>query len=251
MAMRKQFCDAFDALQEDAGVRAVILTGTGGDFCSGADIGEMGETPPEDFVGRMHRLHRMARSIASFRAPVIAAVDGVCIGAAWGFALAADIVLATPETRFSASFRKIGYAPDAGLTWHFLRQMGAMRAKEIIYTGRIVTGVEAFDLSLALELAPQGGLMDRAMEIAQETHRGPSQLYELSATPAPPGNVLLCLLRFQCREEGEGFFHRLHARDGKGRLLLDVKMADARRIGRREDARPVLLAGTDFRRVHL
>jgi 2-(1,2-epoxy-1,2-dihydrophenyl)acetyl-CoA isomerase len=180
MAMRRAFCDAFDTLQEDAGVRVVILTGTGGDFCSGADIGEMGETPPDDFLGRMRLLHRMARSVATFRTPVVAAVDGVCIGAAWGFALAADMVIATPEARFSASFRRIGYAPDAGLVWQFLRQVNAMRAKEIVYTGRIVTGTEAFDLGLALELAAKDGLMARAMELAMMIADGPATALHLA-----------------------------------------------------------------------
>lgn len=180
MAMRRDFVDAFAALDADRSVRAVVLTGSEGNFCSGADIGEMGDTGPEDFLARMHLLHAMARAVARFRAPVIAAVDGVCIGAAWGFALAADIVLAGEEARFAATFRRIGYAPDAGLAWYFLRTVNPMRAREIVYSGREVRAEEALALGLAMEVLPGDALMDRAMELARDIAEGPATALHLA-----------------------------------------------------------------------
>lgn len=180
LKMRDELCDAFAALQKDAKVRAVVLTGANGDFCAGADTGEMGSTEPEEFIARMHMLHAMARSIFRFRAPVVAAVDGVCVGAAWGFALASDIVVASARARFIASFRRIGYAPDAGLAWHLLRQTNAMRAKEIVYSGREVSAAEALQLGLALDVVPPDDLMPRAMALASAMADGPATALHLA-----------------------------------------------------------------------
>ncbi|AOH83301.1 enoyl-CoA hydratase [Sphingomonas panacis] len=190
IAMRAEFCAAFAALEEDRAVRAVILTGTAGNFCSGADIREMGETPPGEFLGRMRTLHAMARAIASFRAPVIAAVDGVCIGAAWGFAMASDLVLASEAVRFAATFRRIGYAPDAGLAWHFLRTINPMRAREIIYSGREVHAEEALRLGLALEILPAADLLDRALTMAREIAEGPATALHLAKRQFAAGSAM-------------------------------------------------------------
>jgi 2-(1,2-epoxy-1,2-dihydrophenyl)acetyl-CoA isomerase len=180
MAMRGEFITAFADLEADPGVRAVVLTGTGGAFCSGADIGEMGETTPDDFLRRMRQLHAMTRAVAGFPAPVIAAVDGACIGAAWGFALATDIVLASERVRFAATFRRIGYAPDAGLAWHFLRTINPMRAKEIVYSGREVHAPEALELGLAMEVLTPEALLPRAMELARMIADGPATALHLA-----------------------------------------------------------------------
>lgn len=190
MAMRTEFCDTFAEMEEDRTVRAVILTGSGGNFCSGADIREMGVTPPGEFLSRMRKLHGMARAIASFRAPVIAAVDGVCIGAAWGFAMASDIVLASQRARFAATFRRMGYAPDAGLSWQFLRTINPMRAREIVYSGREVLAGEALQLGLALEILPPDALLDRALTMARTIAEGPATALHLAKRQFAAGSAM-------------------------------------------------------------
>jgi 2-(1,2-epoxy-1,2-dihydrophenyl)acetyl-CoA isomerase len=199
LAMRAQFVSAFDELEANTSVRAVVLTGTGGAFSSGADIGEMGEVTPDAFLGRMRQLHAMARAVARFRAPVIAAVDGVCIGAAWGFAMASDIVLASDRVRFAATFRRIGYAPDAGLAWHFMRTINPMRAKEIVYSGREVHAEEALSLGLALEVLAPEALMPRAMELATMIAEGPATALHLTKRQfaAAPAQSLDAFLDFE------------------------------------------------------
>jgi 2-(1,2-epoxy-1,2-dihydrophenyl)acetyl-CoA isomerase len=180
LAMRAQFVESFAELENDAGIRAVVLTGTGGNFCSGADVAEMGDTPPEQFLSRMRQLHAMVRAVARFRAPVIAAVDGVCIGAAWGLALASDIVLASEAVRFAATFRRIGYAPDAGLAWQFLHTINPMRAREIVYSGREVHAAEALELGLTLEVLAPEALLPRAMALAGMIADGPATALHLA-----------------------------------------------------------------------
>lgn len=199
LAMRTQFVETFAAVEADPSVRAVVLTGAGGNFCSGADVGEMGETTPEQFLSRMRLLHAMVRAIARCRAPVIAAVDGVCIGAAWGFALASDIVLASDKVRFAATFRRIGYAPDAGLAWQFLRAINPMRAKEIVYSGREVHAAEALELGLALEVLAPDALLPRAMDLARMIADGPATALHLAKRQftAAPGQSLDAFLDFE------------------------------------------------------
>lgn len=174
MAMREQIYRVFEQMAEDDAVRAVILTGAGGNFCSGADSGEMGASSSAAFLKRMRWLHRAVRAIATIQKPVIAAVDGTCVGAGWSLALACDLAIATPRARFSQIFRRIGYAPDAGAAWHLARLVGVMRAKEIVYSGRMVEADEALRLGLVLELVESERLLPRAMEIARSLANGPT-----------------------------------------------------------------------------
>ena len=174
MAMREQLWQAFDQLAEDNETRAIILTGAGGHFCTGADTGDMGSQSSAAFLRRMRWLHRMIRAIAAIRKPVIAAVDGNCIGAGWSLALACDILIASSRARFALSFGRIGYVPDAGAIWQLSRLVGVMRAKEIVYSGRMLGAEEAQRLGLLLDLAEPDALMTTAMERARSLAAGPS-----------------------------------------------------------------------------
>ncbi|PNP98169.1 enoyl-CoA hydratase/isomerase family protein [Sphingobium sp. SA916] len=174
MAMREEIWHAFDDLAEDEDVRAVILTGANGQYCSGADTGDMGHQGTAAFLRRMRWLHRMVKAVAGIRKPVIAAVDGACVGAGWSLALACDIVIATPQARFCQSFARIGYVPDAGAVWQLSRLVGPMRAKEIVYSARMVDAQEALRLGLVLELVESEALMARALELAASLAEGPT-----------------------------------------------------------------------------
>ncbi|WP_156679293.1 enoyl-CoA hydratase/isomerase family protein [Sphingomonas profundi] len=166
LEMREQLWTAFEGLSENDDVRAVVLTGSGGSFCSGMDVGEMGGGGPALSMMKMRRLHRIARSIYQLKKPVVAAVDGACVGAGWSFALCCDFVLASDRAKFAQVFGKIGFAPDAGAVWLLTRQVGTMRAKEITYSGRTVGAEEARALGLVMEVLPAGGLLARARALA-------------------------------------------------------------------------------------
>lgn len=166
MAMRGQFQTVFQQLQDDDEVRAIILTGAGGEFAAGADVGEMGTGGVRGNMVKARTLHRMVRSVAHTQKPVIAAVEGVCIGVAFALALACDFVIAAENARFQFAFRHIGLAMDGAAGWLLERHVGVMRAKEIAYSGRFVSGSEAAALGFALEAVPAGGAVTRAREIA-------------------------------------------------------------------------------------
>lgn len=174
LEMREQLWNAFESLAENDEVRAVILTGGGEDFCAGMDVKEMGGGGVGWSVTKMRRLHRIARAIASLKKPTIAAVNGVCVGVGWSYALACDIVIASETARFAQAFRNIGLTPDGGAVWQLRQQIGAMRAKEIVYSGRMVGADEALALGLILEKVPAGRLLDRARKIADSFCAAPT-----------------------------------------------------------------------------
>lgn len=172
-AMRRQLWEAFEDIALDKDVRAVVLTGEGGDFCSGADVGTFGGGGLPGSLGRMHELGRINRAIYHLNKPTIAAVPGICAGMAWGFALCCDVVLAAESAKFVQIFRNVGLAPDGGSVWLLNRLIGPMRTKELCYSGRVVRADEALRLGLALEVLAVDDLLPRAMAFAQELAAGP------------------------------------------------------------------------------
>ena len=172
--MRGQLYSAFEDIALDFGVRSVILTGAGGDFCSGMDVTGMGKGGVTGSMDRMHTLNRIAKAIYALKKPTIAAVPGVCVGVGFSYALACDIVLAAEKARFAAIFRNIALAPDGGLVWQLRQLMGVQKAKELVYSGRIVRADEAVELGIALEKVADENLMDRAMELAASFAAGPT-----------------------------------------------------------------------------
>ena len=149
LAMRTDIEHAFLRAQDDDAVRAIILTGAGSDFSAGADVGEMGGGGVRGSLYKMRHLHRMARGVAGTNKPVIAA-------------------------RFQFAFRHIGLAPDGGSAFLLTRYVPLQRAKEIMYSGRFVSGTEARDLGLALYALPPEEVMAKAMELARSFSNAPT-----------------------------------------------------------------------------
>jgi 2-(1,2-epoxy-1,2-dihydrophenyl)acetyl-CoA isomerase len=174
LEMREQLWSAFEQISEDDSVRAVILTGGGEDFCAGMDVGEMGGAGVAWSMTKMRRLHSIARAIHKLKKPTIAAVNGVCVGVGWSYALACDFVIASETARFAQIFRNVGLTPDGGAVWQLRQQIGAMRAKEIVYSGRTVRADEALALGLVLEKTESARLLERARELARSFCEAPT-----------------------------------------------------------------------------
>lgn len=172
--MRRLLWEAFEDIALDAEIRSVILTGANGDFCSGMDVGGLGRGGVVGSMDRMHTLNRIARSIYHLKKPTIAAIPGICVGVGWSYAMACDIVLAADKAKFAAIFRNIALAPDGGMVWQLRQLAGTQKAKEIVYSGRIVRADEAVELGLAFEKVERESLMDRAMELAKSFAEGPT-----------------------------------------------------------------------------
>lgn len=174
VAMRSEIEAAFRKAQDDHEVRAIVFTGAGTDFSAGADVGEMGGGGVRHSLYKMRHLHRMAKSVAGTNKPVIAAVRGVCIGMSWALALACDVIVAAEDARFQFAFRHIGLAPDGGAAYLLTRYVGLQRAKEIIYSGRFVSGAEATSLGLALYSVASGDVQSKARELASSFAKAPT-----------------------------------------------------------------------------
>lgn len=166
LAMRSEMQVVFQRVQDDPQVRAVVLTGAGDDFSAGADLSDAGDSGVAGSLVKMQLLHRMLRSISLTSKPVIAAVSGVCIGLSWSLVLACDFIVAAEDARFQFAFRHVGLAPDGGAPFLLSRYVGIQRAKEIIYSGRFVSGAQATELGLALEALSSDRVMERALEMA-------------------------------------------------------------------------------------
>ena len=180
MAMRARLWEAFEGFETDPKVRAVVLTGASGHFSSGTDTGELGTGGVPGSMERMHTLGRLLRSIYHLKKPTIAAVPGLCLGMAWGMALACDLVVAAPAAKFGLAFRGIGLTPDAGAMWSLARLIGPMQAKALYYSGRTVLAEEALAMGLVLEVPPQETYWDRVLERAADLAAGPTIAFGLA-----------------------------------------------------------------------
>jgi len=158
--MKARLLAAFESFVDDDAVRVVVLTGAGGAFCAGSDIGTMQEWTIPAGRRRLKTAQRIIRTIADLEKPVIAAVEGPAVGVGWSLALACDLVFATRTARFGQVFARVGLAPDGGSVFLLSRIVGLMRAKELAMTARIIDGEEAARLGLVLELAEDRAALD-------------------------------------------------------------------------------------------
>lgn len=163
--------DAFEASEE----RALVLTGAGGDFCAGADLGA-------DFSGfgtaaanaeYMRLPSRAALALHRVSKPTVAAVDGVAVGAGMNLALGCDVVIASSRARFAEIFVKRGLTLDCGGTWLLPRLVGLARARDLALTGRIVEADEALAIGLVTRVVDSDRLEAEVTEVAEELAAGP------------------------------------------------------------------------------
>jgi 2-(1,2-epoxy-1,2-dihydrophenyl)acetyl-CoA isomerase len=174
LQMRLDVASVFKRIHGDVAIRAVILTGGGGDFCAGSDVREMGGGTIAETMARVENLHGVVRGVIRTEVPVIAAVRGVCVGVGWSMALACDYIIAAPDTRFQFAFRHIGLAPDGGAVHLLSQNLGQIRAKELVYSGRFVSGQEAATLGLVSEVVPADNVVSRARSLAAELADAPT-----------------------------------------------------------------------------
>jgi enoyl-CoA hydratase/carnithine racemase len=137
--------EALTTAGKDRGVRAVVITGAGGAFCSGADISTPDDSHP---VHKLQRLTDVALALHELPVPTIAKVTGVAVGAGWNLALGCDLVAATPESTFSQIFAKRGLSVDLGGSWLLPRIVGLQQAKRLVLLAETIDAAEAQALKL-------------------------------------------------------------------------------------------------------
>ncbi|WP_051265659.1 enoyl-CoA hydratase/isomerase family protein [Nakamurella lactea] len=155
-------------------VRAVVITGAGRAFCAGADVQEWSEGDKPDDEAWPPKMHRFMSRLYWLPKPVIAAVNGVAVGAGCDITLTADIRIASTAARFGEVYMRLGFCPDAGGSFLLPRIVGESRAAEMIYTGRIIEAAEADSIGLVSEVVSPDELLPRAMEVAGGLAAGPT-----------------------------------------------------------------------------
>lgn len=157
-----------------SGTRAVVLTGANENFCTGADLGGGDESLGTGSVlDGLRVLGDVVLAIHDCPVPVVSKVDGLCVGAGLGLALAADLTWCSDRARFSAIFAKRGLSPDFGTSWLLRERLGVHRAKELAYTAKMLSGAEAFDLGLVNAVVPAADLDAAVDELVATIAGGP------------------------------------------------------------------------------
>ncbi|MBO0712610.1 MAG: enoyl-CoA hydratase/isomerase family protein [Acetobacteraceae bacterium] len=173
--MREQLHAHFRRIRFDDAVRVAIVTGAGGHFCAGADVTRMGKG---DLRGSRDRLQQGSQSyireLHAIEKPTIAAVAGVAVGVGWSIALACDMVVCSASARFGAVFRRLGLAPDGGNAWFLTRRLGMAKAKELVYSARMVDADEAASLGLVEHVVADDAVMAKAGELAADFAEAPT-----------------------------------------------------------------------------
>jgi 2-(1,2-epoxy-1,2-dihydrophenyl)acetyl-CoA isomerase len=177
--MRRELLAALKALGRDDGVRAVVLTGEGRGFCSGADLrGGAGEREFRRVLTTEY--NPLVRAIRDLPKPVVAAVNGVAAGAGVSLALACDLVYASEEARFVQAFVRIGLVPDSGSTRTLVRALGRHRAAQLIFSGEPLSAPEAYDAGLVAGVAPAADLRSTVQEVATGLANAPTRALALA-----------------------------------------------------------------------
>jgi enoyl-CoA hydratase len=163
---RQQLVTTLTELRDNSDVRVAILTGAGEKaFVAGADIGEFeGRTAIDQF--RVMKEPSVFDAADEFPKPIIAAINGFCLGGGCELAMACDIRLASDKAKFGQPEINLGIMPGGGGTQRLPRLVGLGRALKLLYTGEIISAEEAYRIGLADEVVPAEKLATRARELA-------------------------------------------------------------------------------------
>lgn len=177
---------AVERAREDDDIRALVITGAGRGFCSGADLlggadraaAGQAAAPPEprnqtERLDEMSWVGRWAKLFYSFDKPLIGAINGVAAGAGMSLALACDVRIGSQNARFKTVFVERNLSPDSGMSFFLPRIVGYARAADLIFTSRAVEAQEAHAIGLLNRIVPHERLVDEAVAYAEEMAQWP------------------------------------------------------------------------------
>ena len=167
---------AMDLIESDAGLRALVLTGAGRGFCSGANLAE----PPPDGADLGEALertyHPFLRRLRDSRLPVVTAMNGPAAGVGMSLALMGDLVIAARSAFFALGFTRLGLVPDGGATWLVPRLVGLARARELALLGDRLPAEKAQAWGLIYKAVDDETVLDEALVLAARLAHGPKAL---------------------------------------------------------------------------
>ena len=173
--------EALRGAERDATVRAIVLTGAGKAFSSGADITEFNvSVDPMDAGDYLRkRYNPLITRMRALEKPVLAAVNGVAAGAGLSLALVCDLRYAAESARLVVAFVRIGLVPDAGLMYFLPRLIGPAKTLELAWSGDPIGAAEAYDLGMLNKVLPDDQVLGYTQELAARLGRGPAKTIAL------------------------------------------------------------------------
>lgn len=186
-----QLCDAIEQCQRDQAVLAVVLTGAGASFHAGGDVkamkaraGMFAGDPAELRQRYLDGIQAVPRRIATFRKPLLCAINGPAIGAGLDLACMCDLRVASRSAKLGSTFVKVGLVPGDGGAFFLARTVGFPRALELMLRGRILSAEEALQIGLVHEVVDDQDLQPRARALADELASLPADALQLTKRAA-------------------------------------------------------------------
>lgn len=168
-------------VEADETIRAMVLTGAGKAFCVGQDLGEHAEALQADATTAFDTVAEHYNPIVSVLVdlpfPVVAAINGPCVGAGLGFALACDLRVAAAGLKFSTAFTGIGLTADSGLSASLAHAVGVSRATELLMLNESFTAEDASSWGLVTKVVAPEEVLPSALELARRLAAGPTKAY--------------------------------------------------------------------------
>lgn len=177
LPMADQWAGLLAAARTDPAVRVLILTGTGDAFCSGVDLDRRNEDSPATPLARKQvlsdRVHRIALAMEDLDKPVIAAINGVAVGAGLDMALMCDLRIMARSARVSEGYIRVGLVPGDGGCYYLPRLVGVAKALELLLTGDFIDAVEAARIGLVNQVVDDCELEQAVRALARKIADGP------------------------------------------------------------------------------
>jgi len=177
--MTEELAEVLRGASIDEDVRAILMTGSGDAFCSGADLDKVDSRfdpfKPVGMKRTVEHYQQVVYAMINLEKPVIGAINGVAAGAGMSMAMACDIIVASERASFMQVFVKRGLIPDCGSFFLLPRIVGMARAKEIMFTGERIGAEEALRLGLVNRVVSHERLMEEALALAEKLSQGPTR----------------------------------------------------------------------------
>jgi enoyl-CoA hydratase/carnithine racemase len=178
LEMIDEWIIALEKWRLDPDVKVVIVTGAGNDFCSGVDFASFADHknpgPYEMKTILWEKIHRIALTLEDIDKPVIAAMEGVAVGAGLDMALMCDLRFVAETARFSEGYVKVGLVPGDGGAYFLPRLVGVSKALELLWTGDFIDAQEALRIGMVNRVYKDDELLKQTLGFAQRLAQGPS-----------------------------------------------------------------------------
>jgi 2-(1,2-epoxy-1,2-dihydrophenyl)acetyl-CoA isomerase len=180
LEMARELLEVARRGDEDPGVRAVVLTGSGKMFCAGGDL-KVFAAQGDGVSAYMKEVTQIFHAAISrfnwMDAPVIAAINGTTAGGGLSLALATDLAIAAASAKFTLAYTKVGLVPDGGSTYFLARMVGLRRAKEMALLNTVLSAQQALEWGLINQVVADDQVLPATFEIAQKLAQGPTQAF--------------------------------------------------------------------------